>query len=65
MNRPEEIANPDIEKVRQAVRDYMDFLHSEEYHEDGKADYRHWIYEAALEAFYGKDVWKYTNSLHR
>lgn len=50
---------PNFKKLKEVCEDYMKFLRSEEYHSDN--DFDHFIYEAAMEAFYGKDVWKYIN----
>lgn len=60
MTRPKPIENPDTFALGALVTEYMDFIESEEYHEDN--DFRQYIFEEAVRTIYGKDVWKYINS---
>lgn len=59
--RPQLLHSPDTEILKQQVTGYLDFVESEDYHEDN--DYRQYIFEAAVEAYYGKDVWSFINSI--
>lgn len=52
-------------KLEKACDEYMEFLRSEEYHEDKANDYAHYIFEAALEHYYGKDVWDEINARYK
>lgn len=58
-NRPKRNA-PNLYKLISVCEEYLDFLESDDYYEDN--DYDHYIYEAALEALYGEDVWLWINS---
>lgn len=44
--------------IKQACDDYMFFLRSERYHEDMLGDYEKVIFEASMEHYLGKDIWK-------
>ena len=48
-----------ITDLRKVCQGYVDFRASKEYHEDN--DYKVYIYEAALEAIFGKKIWEYIN----
>lgn len=55
---PEEV---DLTALRAALE-----AHIEEIATDGSdTDTPHYIFEAALEAFYGKEIWSWVNSLDR
>ncbi len=59
MLKDEEI---DLTELKNICKEYIDFVsNKEEYHEDN--DYRYYIYEKALEAIYGKAIWKYKNEI--
>ena len=60
MRKPKLRENVDLTNLRCMVIDHMRSFSSGEYHED--SDEEHYLYEELLEAFYGKDVWKYINS---
>ncbi len=43
--------------------DYIQFIDNDkEYHEDRTDDYHNAIFEAAMQAFYGEDVWDWINN---
>ena len=48
---------PDLEPLKKCIKDYLELVAKNEYDEDDKQ----WIFETALEAFYGKDIWKWIN----
>lgn len=52
--------NPALHVLINTCEEYMNFLESKDYHEDH--DYAHYIFEAALEALYGPEVWAFVNS---
>lgn len=55
--------NPDdLRKLEALVQYYIDDLDNGEMHEDDQQDREHYIFEAAMEAFYGRNVWKWINS---
>lgn len=49
-----------LENLKSITNDYIDFVSSEEYHEDN--DYKQYIYEEVMKTFYGKDIFKYINN---
>lgn len=57
--KPTLIPTPNLAALEKICQQYMDFLDSEEYHEDN--DYETYIYEAALEVMYGEKVWEFIN----
>lgn len=61
MKRPEEKTTPKLNDLRAAVKEYLDFLQSDEYHEDSLDNYRRAIFKQAVEAFYGDAVWEFVN----
>lgn len=50
-----------VENLRQATESYIDYLNSEESNEDRDEDYQHNIFEAAVELYYGEDIWDWVN----
>lgn len=63
MNKPiqKNKASQDFSKVVESVQEYVDFMDSEDYHEDEISNYRDQIFEKAVEAVYGETVWKFIN----
>lgn len=51
----------DFTALKKICQDYMNYVDSEDYHEDN--DYSEYIYEAAIEAFFGKNAWDYINKM--
>ncbi len=49
--------NPDVAKFQKLCSQYIDSLAGEEYFKD----HEYYIFEAAIELFYGKDVWDWIN----
>jgi hypothetical protein len=49
--------HPDIHSIREACQKHVDNLRKGNVDDDDE----HYIYEAAMEFFYGKDVWKEIN----
>jgi len=49
----------DMISLRKTMQEYMEYVASDKYHEDN--DWKQFIFEATLIAFYGKDVFKYIN----
>ena len=56
--KPRQIENPDLTKLRRICQEYIDCKDTSAYCDD---DFGHWIYEAALMAFFGKDVFSWIN----
>jgi hypothetical protein len=61
MKKPVLKDNPDIESIKATLKEYIDYLGSDEYHEDSTDNYEHAIFEATVQAFYGPKVWNYIN----
>lgn len=51
---------PDFTKLIELVKQYKEYVESDDYHEDN--DYQHYIYEAAVEAVFGEEFWKILNN---
>ena len=58
-NKPQLIENPDLTGLKNTIGEYIDSIFDGTYHED--SDIRHWIFEAAVTAIYGKDVFDWIN----
>jgi len=54
-----------MEKLKALCKEYLDGLREGTIVEDDRSDLRHYIFEAAMETFYGKEVWEEINSLHQ
>ena len=48
----------DATELFQAVTTYIEWMRSDDYHEDGLDKYKNNIYEKAVEFIYGKEVWE-------
>lgn len=48
---------PDLKPLEKIVDDYVAFVSSDDYHEE--SDYKQYIFEAAVEAFYGTGFWQF------
>ena len=59
--RPDIIESPDLSQLRETVIEYMDAVESVESGGYIDEDFVHYVFEEAVGAFYGKDVWKYVN----
>lgn len=57
-DKPEMRGQPDYERLRQAVMDYMDSLADNRYREDSQG----YLYEALIDTFYEKEAWEWINS---
>ncbi len=51
-----------MDEIKVACEKYLEWLESDDYHEDGADDYRHTIFEAAMETVFGKDIWERHNA---
>ena len=52
-----------LPKLVTACKGYVEFVYSDDYHEDN--DHDHFIFEAAMQAIYGKGIFKELNSKMR
>jgi len=50
-----------MDEIKAACEEFMEWLESDEYHEDEISDYENAIYEAAMEAVFGKSIWDRVN----
>lgn len=58
--KPEMIENPDLDKLKKICQEYVNFVEDDnEYYEDN--DFEHYIFETAIETFFGKSSWKWIN----
>lgn len=64
-SKPQKKQEKDFSELEKLVDDYMNEIEKTEQFSDDETHYfvgeklEHFIFEAALYAFYGKDVWKY------
>lgn len=56
--KPKIIKKRIFSELRDIVEEYIDFIWSDDYHEDN--NYKDYIFEAAIETFYG-DIWEKIN----
>lgn len=61
MIKPELIINPDFTKLVKLCNKYIIALNNGD--EIVDSDFPHYIYEEALEACFGKSLWKWKNNL--
>lgn len=50
----------DFTKLIDTCQQYIDFVDSDEYHEDN--EYQYYIFEKAMEAVFGKSIWDFINN---
>lgn len=48
-----------IGELKKLIDEYLEFIDSDDYYEDN--DNPHYIFEAAINAFYPQEVWDYIN----
>jgi hypothetical protein len=58
---PIPINNPNFTDLIEAAQEYVEYIDSEEYHEDGLSDYENQIFESAMEAVFGSKIWCWIN----
>lgn len=58
-NRPQPLAEPNYEKLRELCADLINEMAIGSYHPD--QDWDQWIYEEALIAIYGKNIFEWIN----
>jgi hypothetical protein len=59
MPKPKVLEDMDLDHLIEQCQEYIDFIDSDEYHEDGND--AHYIFEAAMMAVFGNDVFKWVN----
>jgi len=57
-DKPVMIEKPDYTNLKKICQDYIDSIANNEYVDD---DFDHYIYETAIETFFGKEVWQFIN----
>ncbi len=60
VNEPQMVENPDWTSVREMTVEYLQSLCNESNIDD---DFQQYLFEEVFTTLYGKDVWKYINSL--
>lgn len=56
---PQQLTNPDIDSLKKVLYNGVQSVIDNEGY-SGK-DFEHYVFEAAMEAFYGHDIWKWWN----
>ena len=59
---PLKVEKVDIKKLWNTCEDFIDFLDSDEYHEDKIENYVNDIFGKAMESIYGKEVFNFINN---
>lgn len=57
--KPEMVKDPDLTDLKNVIQGYIDYVASDDYCDDN--DYADYIFEAAVMAFFGNDVFKWIN----
>lgn len=60
--KPKKLKIIDTRKLEKAINDYLKWLDSKNYCEDGIENFEHNIMETAIETFYDSSIWGYINS---
>lgn len=58
---PKPLENPDFSFLSEQCKAHILEMTSIDYCEDNCSDNAHYIYEAAMQAVYGKDIWTWIN----
>ncbi len=56
---PQILKEPDIERLKNSAKNYIDTIANGEYIDD---DLEHYMFEDIIFAFYGKDAWNWINN---
>lgn len=60
MKKPEQLQNANLTQLRKICQDYLDFVDNDkEYSEDN--DFNEYIFETAMQTFFGDKVFDYIN----
>lgn len=59
MEKPTQLKEITLDALREACQEYLDFLEGEDYIEDRLHKYEHYIFEVAVEAIYGENIFKW------
>lgn len=58
---PTPLAEPCFDKLREECIDYIEWLSTDDVSDDGDADRVHYIYEAAVKAVFGDNIFDWMN----
>lgn len=58
---PSPLAEPNFDRLRQECIAYIEWMQTAEFHPDGGEDRMHWIFEEAMQAVFGKDIFDWVN----
>lgn len=61
--KPKVVNDIDYSDVISACEEYIEYISSEEYHEDGLDNFEHTIFEKALVSVYGEKVFDHINDV--
>jgi len=56
---PKLLANPDFSNLQRVCSEYLESIARDEVDDD----HDHWIYEAAMEACFGRNIWGFINGV--
>ena len=61
---PKQKEEPNFDALKEACKEYIEYLDTD--YIEGSSSHEHVknaVFEAAIEAFYGTEIWKYINSI--
>jgi hypothetical protein len=61
--KPEQLSNPNFSALTDQCQWYLDLITNDPEAENQISNATHYIFESAMEAVFGKDVWKYVNEV--
>jgi len=60
--KPELIENPDYTELKNLCIEYIERIENKDCSIDDRVDTEHYIFEAAMETFFGIEIWNYLSS---
>lgn len=60
--KPKQLFQSNIDPLRKICQEYIDYLANDGFEDN---DFDHYIFEVAIEAIFGPDVWKYINDQNK
>lgn len=64
MEHLQKLSNPNFKELEEAVKDYIEHIISLNPEDEEDSNFQHFIYEAAMEAYFGKDFWVWIREMN-
>jgi hypothetical protein len=63
MEKPKQKTVINLKELEKSCQEYLDFIdNDEDYNEDELDDYKQFVFERAMEAVFGNEVWEFVNN---